>query len=486
MDPVGNRLAVTEASGDRTTWTYDPANQLTRETRTGGTAFDITHTYDPAGNRILQVNGGSRTTYAYDPADQLTTANAASRTTFTFDGAGNQQVANAAGSRTTYAWDGENRLVETQLPTGGTSRTSYSYDGDGRRMSRQDTGSVVPAVWDGWNLLREAITSVTNDDYVLEPQVYGNLLAQKSSTRRPRYYAYDGLGSADRLTDGSGTVTDSYAYQAYGAQQLPAGPTSNPFQWVGRVGYYADTLTGLDYLRNRYYSAAMAKLISRDKVVPNSLASGPYRYVDNNPVNSRDPSGWQVPDFPHQPGDEPTKPPTGGISIVGHGLGFQSVFNITNVDIIGLVEAILIASGLQGTKSLAGTCATVTIQLVGVRLAGPPTARVLYVSHGFPGIDVAAEIASLNFQLFLTTEIDVPLVHVCPPGFRCVITNTSATPLALNSIPVVLPVYAPNPNAGAAPVLAGLIGTNLSFKAQVEARIGICLPTICIPVPIFP
>src|SRR5439155_868200 len=35
LDPVGNRLRVVEANGDRVTWTYDAAYQLIREQRSG-------------------------------------------------------------------------------------------------------------------------------------------------------------------------------------------------------------------------------------------------------------------------------------------------------------------------------------------------------------------------------------------------------------------------------------------------------------------
>ena len=53
-DPVGNRTGVVESSGDRTTWSYDRAYQLTHERRSGLTSFDVTHAYDPAGNRACR------------------------------------------------------------------------------------------------------------------------------------------------------------------------------------------------------------------------------------------------------------------------------------------------------------------------------------------------------------------------------------------------------------------------------------------------
>ena len=48
-DAAGNRTGVLESGGDRVTWTYDAANRLTREQRSGASAYDMAYTYDRAG-----------------------------------------------------------------------------------------------------------------------------------------------------------------------------------------------------------------------------------------------------------------------------------------------------------------------------------------------------------------------------------------------------------------------------------------------------
>ena len=55
-DWAGNPIGMLESSGDRVTWTYDAAGQLTREQRSGASGYDATCTYDMAGN--LQVEEG--------------------------------------------------------------------------------------------------------------------------------------------------------------------------------------------------------------------------------------------------------------------------------------------------------------------------------------------------------------------------------------------------------------------------------------------
>jgi hypothetical protein len=88
-----NRLL--EATGIRTTWSYDTTYQLVNEHRTaaGPAEYNITYTYDPVGNRLVMTAAGALTTYAYDAANQLQTLMEASgTTTFTFDASGNQQI----------------------------------------------------------------------------------------------------------------------------------------------------------------------------------------------------------------------------------------------------------------------------------------------------------------------------------------------------------------------------------------------------------
>src|SRR5262249_50296718 len=68
LDVVGNRTRVVEADGTRVTWSYDSIYQLTREGRSGANAYDVTYSYDAAGNRKTMLKGGVITTYGYDVA----------------------------------------------------------------------------------------------------------------------------------------------------------------------------------------------------------------------------------------------------------------------------------------------------------------------------------------------------------------------------------------------------------------------------------
>jgi RHS repeat-associated protein len=292
-DSAGNRTRVAEANGDRVTWTYDNLYQLTREQRSGANAYTITHSYDAVGNRLKKVDGGAVTTFTYDAAKQLLTQrDSTGRTTFTSDANGNQSVQKAPTGRTTFTWDQENRLSKAVLPTG--TINTFQYDTEGLRIRRDDSTGTRKGVWDLQNLLLETDQSdVTQVIYTQEPAFYGNLLSQFRGTAT-NYYHFQGLGSTDRLTDGTAAVTDSYLYEAYGAIRGSTGATVNPLRYVGRWGYYFDGDLSQYYVRARYYQPSFARFLTKDPAGVDIGAFTDYFYVKNMPANAIDPSGlWE-------------------------------------------------------------------------------------------------------------------------------------------------------------------------------------------------
>ena len=113
-------------------------------------------------------------------------------------------------------------------------------------------------MFDGQNYLLETNTSgVVQAAYTGEPRTYGKVISRRASSAS-RYYHFDALGSTRIITNSSQSSTDAYLYDAWGVPIVALGSTTNPFRWVGGVGYYYDTETGLYYVRARVYSAATA------------------------------------------------------------------------------------------------------------------------------------------------------------------------------------------------------------------------------------
>jgi YD repeat-containing protein len=170
-DNTANRIGVTEASGDRVTWTYDATYQLTRERRSGVNGYDVTHVYDPAGNRTLKLDGGSRTTSVYNGANQIVwSQDGSGRTTITYDADGNlTREVKPSGQITTSVWDAENMNSAVLLPD--TTRVTYTYNADHLRVRKDTATGTRKYVFDLQNPFTETDGSdVTQAVYVVEPQ----------------------------------------------------------------------------------------------------------------------------------------------------------------------------------------------------------------------------------------------------------------------------------------------------------------------------
>ncbi len=106
------------------------------------------------------------------------------------------------------------------------------------------------------------------------------------------YYHSDELGSTLALTDGSGTVTDEFAYMPYGhARHIPhVGSSDTPFQWLGGYGVYYDSDTDLHLTLHRAYSSKLKRFIQPDPLGIDGGANV-YAYANLNPAFFVDPTG---------------------------------------------------------------------------------------------------------------------------------------------------------------------------------------------------
>lgn len=281
LDRVGNRLQLTDGSGAVTRYVYDPLYELTAvESPTGTTIY----TYDAVGNRLSLRGATFPTIYTYDADDRLL---AAGHTTFTYDNNGNR-LTKSAGLRLQYSYDAADRLVSLS----GTLAAAFAYDGDGNRISQRigthtyvyvnDTASTIPVV------LEESGA----DGSIA--YAYGIGLISESATGFDYFYHHEGLGSVIGLTDASGTIQQGYGYDPWGnsTASVGSGGTRNKFRFAGEA---LDPGTGLYYLRARYHDSTVGRFITRDSlpaIASLPLSANRFTYVDNNPVNLTDPSGY--------------------------------------------------------------------------------------------------------------------------------------------------------------------------------------------------
>jgi RHS repeat-associated protein len=98
----------------------------------------------------------------------------------------------------------------------------------------------------------------------------------------------DHQGSVRALTDLTGGVVNTYAYDAYGNAEAAVESLPQRFRYTGREW---DGVTRLYHYRARAYDPETGRFLQEDPLWFNAGDLNVYRYVGNNPVNATDPSG---------------------------------------------------------------------------------------------------------------------------------------------------------------------------------------------------
>jgi YD repeat-containing protein len=192
----------------------------------------VTYAFDGVGNRQTRnstLTGVPAQTFsgAYDQNDRLTA------TGYTYDNDGNT-ITDPAGN--SYVYDSLDRM--TQATVNGTT-INYVYDGDGNRVSKSVNGVTTNYLVDTNNLTGfPQVVDELQGGVVKKVYTYGNSLISMDDLTGPimHYYGKDGQGSTRFLMDSTGTITDTYDYDAFGnlINETHTGtPTSNLYLYKG-------------------------------------------------------------------------------------------------------------------------------------------------------------------------------------------------------------------------------------------------------------
>ncbi|WP_235908569.1 putative Ig domain-containing protein [Roseiconus nitratireducens] len=305
LDKVGNRIAVTEHDGRRVEYDYDELYRLLSEDiydpGAGNTpSRTIDYVYDDVGNRLERDDSGEgATTYLYDDNDRLLEETLDSMvTTYEYDDNGNTLRKAVDGvDQVRYEWDFENRLIAADTNADGTNDVAYEYDVDGIRVSKtldpEGTPVITQFLIDANRPYSQVLEEYTPGGILKVSYVHGlDLISQNRHGETGKsFYHVDGLGSTRALTNGSGIVTDSYIYDAFGQTIGQVGSSGNVYLFAGEQ---RDLVLGLDYLRARYVSPSLGRFVSRDSfegVLNDPLTLHKFAYAHNSPTNLIDPSG---------------------------------------------------------------------------------------------------------------------------------------------------------------------------------------------------
>jgi RHS repeat-associated protein len=274
---------------------YDSLNRIQQAYTTGNspltTSWGEAFTIDAWGNLTNKagITGKTNTeTLNVAPATIKNQVNG-----FCNDSAGNLVLNSACPTGTftpTYSYDSENRLIST----GG---VTYTYDADGQRVKKSN-GMLY---WAG-----------SSSDALVETDLSGNATAEYvffNGRRIARidqpagsveYYYSDHLGSADVITNASGTITKESDYYPYGGEIPIVTGDTNRYKFTGKE---RDSESGLDNFGARYDSSSLGRFMTPDwaarpTAVPYAVFGDPqslnlYGYVRNDPVGRADADGHQ-------------------------------------------------------------------------------------------------------------------------------------------------------------------------------------------------
>jgi RHS repeat-associated protein len=207
-------------------------------------------------------------------------------TAFTYDTDGNL----TADGTWTYCYDQEGRLISA---TDGTTTASYKYDAIGRRIEKNVGGTITKYVYSGQDLIEERDSTDTVTAKCIYAGGIDNPVAVIKSTGT-FYYQQDALGNVTALTDSTGSIVESYTYDAFGKPTIKDGSGSTistpmqPFLFTGRE---YDPETTLYHYRTRAYSPELGRFLQPDSIGFRGGDLNLYRYVSNNPVNRSDAFG---------------------------------------------------------------------------------------------------------------------------------------------------------------------------------------------------
>jgi RHS repeat-associated protein len=292
--------------GRNETFAYDGLNRLTQWqlqaiAGSGGTGVPpvvpktVTQTYNALGNIVSKSDygvysytgtGPHAVTSVYDAANNLTRS-------YTYDANGNM----LSGAGRELEWTVFNQ-VETI--TQGALSTQFRFGAGRERVVQEHSdGTKTIYIGDIYEKVINTATGFTEEKYhVYSP--FGKVATRtvrSDSLIETRYYHLDGLGSIVAVSDEWGRVEKRFAFDPWGKRELLTDTHTGQGGKVTRgfTGHEHLDDFGLIHMNGRVFDPALGRFLSADPTVSDaswSQSYNRYSYVDNNPLNATDPSGY--------------------------------------------------------------------------------------------------------------------------------------------------------------------------------------------------
>ncbi|WP_211763331.1 RHS repeat-associated core domain-containing protein [Kutzneria sp. CA-103260] len=323
-DPAGNLTSSTDVEGpagspvQQQCFTYDALDRLAQAWTaancgdqpstagiSGANPYWTSWGFEPAGLRKTQVQhsltagvSDTTTTYNYpDPsAPQAHTLSSSttsgpggnSAASYTYDAVGNTKTRTLPSGQQTLTWNEDGRLSTDQTDSG---TTSYVYDADGNILIRRDPGSST------LYLPGEELKYNTSLKTVVGTRYYamtGGTVAMRVGGANPTVLTSDQHGTSSiAYQPDTGAVTRR-AFDPYGNQfGTPQGIWPDDHGFLNKS---VDQSTGLTDVGAREYDSTTGRFLSVDpQLDPSSPGQlNGYAYSADNPTTFSDPTGTRI------------------------------------------------------------------------------------------------------------------------------------------------------------------------------------------------
>jgi RHS repeat-associated protein len=297
---------------------YDTGDLYTRTNSAIGKTE--TFTYDDLSRlKTTQVNGLTTVSMNYSAAGRIESKSDVG--SYTYGDASHPHAVTTAGGAS-YAYDAVGRMVSRKGDTltwhsfslpkklaSGTKSAEFSY-GVSRDRYKQvlKTGSTTDSTiyYVGTLFEKEVAATTTYRHHVSVAGRVIGIVSRVGITNSVQYLHRDQQNSVVEVTNASGSIVQSLAYDAWGLRRNASNwaPLTSPFAGTqpterGYTGHeHLDTVE-LVHMNGRVQDPAIGRFISADPFIQapfNAQSLNRYSYVWNNPTSLMDPSGFQTDD----------------------------------------------------------------------------------------------------------------------------------------------------------------------------------------------
>jgi len=163
------------------------------------------------------------------------------------------------------------------------TKGEYTYNGNGQRVRKITNGQTVYFVFDQQGKLIEEL-GATITDYVF----LNDCPLAKIENGTINYIHVDHLGTPIKMTDAQKQLTWEINVMPFGEMLNITETTTNNLRLPGQ---YYDAETGLNYNYFRDYNPVIGRYVEVDPVGMLKGRNHMFTYVQNNPINLKDPLG---------------------------------------------------------------------------------------------------------------------------------------------------------------------------------------------------